>query len=272
MEIAPLLWSWLATIIGSLALTTCSVIGFMKELSKQGYKLNLDKINSTPTSENTINFQKALFFIPIINLGIPFLIQNTISKNSEKFMREGYIIPLNKKEQEMMEYEPTLSNLLHINANHDKQKVGMLSYQDTNHQINTIQFTDENGIIAIEEVSGPHIEAKNRLEQRAFLLQLLEQDELEKKYESLQKIIEKAIIEESEEINLIDIEPYEISVVAALIINYGNYIKINIRLIDNISPEEEKETLIILGKALQEISGFEIEFLEEEPKQKTLNK
>ncbi len=272
MELAPLLWSWLATIIGSLTLTTISVLGFVKTLAQQGYKFNLDKMNSRPTDENTLNFQKALFFIPIINLGLPFLIQNIISKNSEKFRNEGFIVPLNKEEQEILECEPTLSNILSINAGIEKEKVGIMTYKDEDNKTNIIQFVDENGIVTIEEVSGPDIETKNRLEQRALLLQLLQQDELENIYEALQEILEEAIKQEAEEIVLVDIEPYEIGAIAKIIAKYGNDITINIRFIDNISPEEEKEALIALSQTLKEISGFDIAFLEEEPKQKTLTK
>ncbi|MCI9084068.1 MAG: hypothetical protein HFH46_00435 [Bacilli bacterium] len=272
MELAPLFWSWLATIVGSFTLTTILVLDFIKTLAKQGYKFNLDKNNSTPIEENNLNFQKTLFFIPIINLVMPFLIRNIIYKNSERLVSEGYIIPLNQKEQKLLDYEPTLSNILDINMNKEEQIIGIMTYIDKNNQINEIEFIDEDGIVTIEETIGPDIEAKNSLEQRATLFQLLLQEELDNIYEMLQDIIEEAIKNEAEEINLVDIEPYEIGVIASLIANYGSDIQINIRLIDGISPEAEKEALIALRQSLKEISGFDISFPEEEPHQKTLKK
>ena len=92
---------------------------------------------------------------------MPFLIRNIIYKNSERLVSEGYIIPLNQKEQKLLDYEPTLSNILDINMNKEEQIIGIMTYIDKNNQINEIEFIDEDGIVTIEETIGPDIEAKN---------------------------------------------------------------------------------------------------------------
>lgn len=270
MEIAPILWSWLATIIGSIAITSTTVIGYIKNLAQQGYKFNLEKINKE-ASESSLKISYLIFFIPILNLVSAMYLNKSLYKNTETWYQKGKIVPLNDKEKEILEDEPTLTNLLHINLNHELQKVGTIIYIDSNNQTNKIQFIEDDGIVTIEEAQGPDIEKKNKIEQRATLLQILNKEKQEAEYEVYKLILEEAIKENANEILLNDVESKDIELITKLIINYGNDIAIYISFSENITPEEEKENLRILSQTLKEMSGFDISFPEDQ-KQKILTK
>lgn len=273
MEFAPIFWSWLATIIGSYAITGVTLVDYIKTLAKQGYKLNFNEQNHTPNLIKNNKKKNLLLLVPIVNLIFSFYMQRTLFKNIETYKDSGEIVPLNEKDRDIVENTPTLSNILKINLNRTKTmgKVGIITYTDENNQLNGIVFVDKEGTVIIEDVNGPNIESKNKLEQRAFLIELLKQDKLKNEYELLRLQVEDAIEMKAPELLLTGIEPEEIIVVANIIANYGNDIKIYIEFADTLTEEEEKENLKKLSETIKEISGLEIAFPEEE-NQKTLIK
>lgn len=265
MELAPLLWAYLGTIVGSFTLTTVSVLGFVKDLAKKGYKFNLEQINSLSTDENALNFQKIIFFVPVVNLAFPFFLQNSLYKNAEQLKDQGIITSLSKQEQEIIENSSSLKNVLDINNDQSLEKCGTLIYKDSNNQDNIIEFIDINGMTIIDNVVGPEIEKKTKMEQRAILLQLLEEN-TNLRYETYKEIIEEEIKQGKEAIWLSELHPEDIEAIAKLIVNYGMEIKIYIEFYSGIKPQEEKEMLQALSRALKEIDNLDMQFPEEQPK------
>lgn len=268
MELAPLLWTYLGTIVGSFTLTTISILGFVKDLAKKGYKFNLEKINSMPADENVLNFQKILYFVPVVNLVYPFFIQNSLYKIAEQLKHQGIIISLSKEEQLAIGDNPKLRNIMDITTGYRTEKCGTLIYEDQNHQKNTIEFIDENGMLLIEDVNGPEIELKTKMEQRAILLNQLEKLNT-LRYLYLKREIEEAIQQGYEQIDFTQIYPEDIESIAKLIFNYKTQIQINIQFYDGVDSKTEIAMLQELSENLQKLSALEEKLPE---KQKTLAK
>lgn len=265
MELAPLLWSYLATIVGSITLTTISTLGFIKEFAKKGYKLNLERMNEISINEFVSYSPKVLLLIPGVNLAFPFLTQNTLYKNYERLKKLGLIIPLSKEEKLAIGDNPKLRNIMDITAGYSTEKCGTLIYEDQNHQKNTIEFIDENGTLLIEDVNGPEIEQKTKMEQRGILLSQLE--ELNTlRYLYLKKEIEEAIQQGYEQIDFTQIYPEDIEAIAKLIFNYKTQIQINIQFYDGVDSKTEISMLQDLSEQLQELSELEEKMTEEQKK------
>lgn len=156
---------WLGSILVCYGIDVFATCQMIKDVGKQGYKLNIVKGQrlSNFLEKDSKKFKLLVYFIPIVNVCFQTIkLVNYFNKDKfsliEQLRPYDCIEEFTKEEQEKYREKPTCLNALRIASASlikEKDKILILSYMENNKESKIYHHTDENGIITVLKATGP---------------------------------------------------------------------------------------------------------------------
>lgn len=136
----------------------------------------MKEINNIDENPNRKNISKLMFLIPVINLAYSLAMTKAMNENLDNFIKQGIIIPLTKTEQKSYDEDPSMDNALNFSSDEQFETEKTVNFIDENGCLNEIHYIMQGDIPVVKDCKGP-ISEKNKLSQRAKLLQILQEPE-----------------------------------------------------------------------------------------------